>query len=212
MPIARMSIRSSRGIIFVMSERDIRAERLKKLKILKAAGMEAYPAETLRNTSNAEFTESFDTFEKSAKTIHVAGRVMSERGQGGIMFADLFDGTGRLQTVLQESEMDGGLFELFANAVDVGDFIEVSGLAFKTQRGQPSIKGLKWRMLAKSLLPIPDEWFGLKDEELILRQRYLDILLNPEVRAMFERRAKFWQVALQFYLSRGFLEVETPIL
>ncbi len=195
-----------------MSEADIRAERVKKIELLKAAGMEAYPADSHRDTSNAEALATFDELEKSGKKIKIGGRVMSRRGQGGIIFADLFDGTGRVQVVLQKSEMEPALHDLFTNAVDIGDFIEVSGTVFKTQRGERSLKVQKWRMLAKSLLPIPDEWFGLKDEELKLRQRYLDILLNEDIRTMFERRARFWQAARGFYLARGFLEVETPVL
>ena len=195
-----------------MSEQDIRAERLKKLDILKAAGMEAYPADSHRDTSNEGALAVFDDLEKSAKKIHLGGRVMSLRGQGGIMFADLFDGTGRMQLVLQKADIDEKMFDLFANAVDVGDFVEASGTMFKTKRGERSLKVEKWRMLAKSLLPMPAEHFGLKDEELVLRQRYLNILLDEEVRKMFVRRAKFWQSARDFYLSRGFLEVETPVL
>src|SRR3989344_5330339 len=195
-----------------MSEQDIRAERLKKLELLKDAGMEAYPEDSHRVTSNADALVGFDELEKSARKIHLGGRVMSLRGQGGIMFADLFDGTGRIQLVFQKADMDGKMFDLFANAVDIGDFVEASGTMFKTKRGERSLKVEKWRMLAKSLLPMPTEHFGLKDEELILRQRYLDILLNPEVRAMFLRRTKFWQAARDFYLARGFLEVESPIL
>jgi len=191
---------------------DIRAERLKKLELLKAAGMEAYPADSHRDVSNAEVLVAFDEFEKNGKKVHVGGRVMSKRGQGGIMFADLFDGTGRLQVVLQQSEMDEALFELFTGATDSGDFIEVSGTAFKTKRGEPSVQVQKWRMLAKSLLPIPTEHFGIKDEELRLRERYLDMLLSEDLRKVFERRARFWQAAREFYLSRGFLEVETPVL
>ncbi len=195
-----------------MSEQDIRDERLKKLEILKAAGMEAYPSDAHRDTSNAETIARFEDLEKSGDKVRLGGRIMSLRGQGGIVFVDLFDGTGRFQAVLQKAEMDEKLFDLFIAAVDMGDFVEVSGTAFKTKRGEPSLKAEKWRMLAKSLLPIPTEHFGLKDEELVLRQRYLDILLNEEVRAMFVRRAKFWQSARNFFVTRGFLEVETPIL
>ncbi len=195
-----------------MSESDIRAERQKKLEILKAAGMEAYPADSHRDTSNADAIAGFDELEKSGRKIHLGGRVMSLRGQGGITFVDIFDGTGRVQVVLQQEDMDGKAFELFASVVDAGDFIEVSGTVFKTKRGVSSLKVEKWRMLSKSLLPIPTEHFGIKDEELKLRERYLDILLNEDVRKMFGRRARFWQAVRGFYLSRGFLEVETPIL
>lgn len=193
-----------------MSESDIRSERLKKLELLQAAGMEAYPAKSNRDTSVVDFSTSFENLEASGKQVTLGGRLMSVRGQGGILFADLFDGTGRTQIVLQADA--GADTELFEKVVDAGDFIECAGTAFKTKRGQLSLKVLSWRMLAKSLLPIPTEHFGIKDEELRLRERYLDILLNTDVREMFERRSKFWKAIRDFYISRGFLEVETPVL
>jgi lysyl-tRNA synthetase class 2 len=186
----------------------IRDERLKKLEILREAGMDPYPVESLRTISNADF---LNAFEEGASAV-LAGRVMSRRGQGGIMFADLNDGTGKTQLVLQSDEMDAADFKLFADTVDIGDFVEAKGKGYTTKRGEKSLLVTSWKMLAKSLSPIPDQHFGLKDEELILRQRYLDILLNPEVRAMFERRAKFWQAIREFLLDRGFYEAETPVL
>ena len=211
-----------------MSESDIREERIKKLKALKAAGMESYPARSARDTTAADFLADFEEREKSGEQATLAGRIMSLRGQGGIMFVDLFDGsihgeqsrtttlttggTSKVQVVFQQSDMDEKLFSLFADAVDIGDFIEVAGIAYRTKRGEPSLKAASWRMLSKSLLPIPSEHFGLKDEEKRLRERDIDILTNPELRAMFERRSKFWQAARDFYRARGFLEVETPIL
>jgi lysyl-tRNA synthetase class II len=99
-----------------MSEQDIRAERLKKLELLKATGMEAYPAQSQRDTSNADVISEFDALESSAKKLTVGGRVMSIRGQGGIMFVTIFDGTAKLQVVFQKSEMDEALFDFFANA------------------------------------------------------------------------------------------------
>ena len=198
-----------------MSEQDIRAERLKKLELLKEAGMEAYPTSTARDASIADFLSVFKELETSGQQSVIAGRVMSLRGQGGITFVDLFDGTGKVQLVLQKSKSDEVTphrFQLFVDVVDMGDLIEAAGVAYVTKRGEQSLKVQEWKMLAKSLLPIPTEHFGIKDEELILRQRYLDILLNEDVRKMFERRARFWQAAREFYLSRGFLEVETPVL
>jgi len=195
-----------------MSEADIRADRLKKLELLKAAGVDAYPAQSGRNTAVSGFLAEFEKLEQGQPSLTMAGRIMAMRGQGGIVFADLFDGTARAQIVLQGSEMDAEKFKLFADAIDVGDFVEVVGVAFKTKRGEPSLKVSDWRILTKSLLPIPDEWFGLKDEEKILRERYLDILLNAETRAMIERRARFWQAIRSYYVARGFLEVETPVL
>ena len=198
-----------------MSERDIRNERLKKLKMLKDAGMDAYPARTGRDTSIDSFQAYFSDFEGSGKEATLAGRLMALRGQGGIMFGDLFDGTGRVQLVFQKDDLPAGGaadFDLFASAADKGDFIEATGVAYITKRGEKSLKVSAWKMLAKSLLPIPDEWFGLKDEEKILRERYLDILLNDDVRAMFMRRARFWNSMRYFLIERGFLEVETPVL
>lgn len=195
-----------------MSEADIRSERVKKLDLLKAAGMEAYPVSVAKDYSLVEVLARFEVLEQDAATITVVGRVMARRGQGGIVFADLFDGSARLQSVLQKDDMDAAAFELFTDTVDIGDFIQVTGTPFTTKRGERSIKVTGWTMAAKSLLPIPDEWFGLKDEEKILRERYLDILLNAEVRAMFERRSRFWNAARLFLIERGFIEVETPIL
>lgn len=191
---------------------DIRADRLKKLELLKLAGMEPYPATTEKDTEASEFISRFDNLEASATPVTLAGRIMSKRGQGGIMFVDLFDGTGKAQSVFQKGEMDDALIDLFANTADVGDFIQASGIAFKTQRGHQSLKVKEWKMLAKSLSPIPDQWYGLKDEEAILRQRYLDILLNEDVRQMFVRRTRFWEAMREFLKLRGFMEVETPVL
>jgi len=208
-----------------MSGEDIRAERLKKLEALKAAGMEAYPADTERTHTIAEFLESFDVLEKGGRQALLAGRLLALRGQGGIVFADVFDGTGRMQAVLQAAQMTGlrnpsndgftksvNIYELFEQAVDIGDFIQVTGTAFKTKRGERSLQVSDWQMLSKSLMPIPSEHYGIKDEETRLRLRSLDMLLDPQLRAMFVRRAKFWQAIREFLLARGFLEVETPAL
>ena len=195
-----------------MSEADIRALRLKKLDILKAAGMEAYPAAVSRTISVADFIARFDELAKSGKSETAAGRLMSLRGQGGIVFADIFDGSGKTQLVLQKGDVDEKLFQLWSEAIDIGDFVEATGVPYTTKRGEKSLKVSEWRMLAKSLLPIPAEHFGIKDEETRLRERELDILTNPELREMVMRRAKFWQAAREFYLTRSFLEVETPVL
>lgn len=191
---------------------DIRTERLKKLELLKEAGMEAYPARTGRDTSIADFVSSFASHEKEGGEKTLVGRIMSLRGQGGIAFADLFDGTGRVQAVLQKEDLGEQLFTLWTNVVDIGDFVEITGSAYTTKRGEKSIKARAWRMVAKSLMPIPSEWYGVKDDEKRLRERELDILLNENVRGMVERRSKFWAAIREFFTARGFIEVETPIL
>jgi len=195
-----------------MSESDIRDERLKKLQRLKDAGQSGYPISTARDAAIDEFLASFDDRAQKGTKTTLAGRVMALRGQGGIVFAPLFDGTARVQAVFQKAEMEEAVFALFSETVDVGDFVEVTGTAFTTKRGERSLQAREWKMLAKAILPIPDSWYGLKDEEKVLRERYLDMLANPDVRAMVERRSKFWRTVRDFYLARGFLEVETPVL
>jgi lysyl-tRNA synthetase class 2 len=118
-----------------------------------------------------------------------------------------------MQVVVQKGEMTDEDLDLFEKNVDIGDFVQVTGTPFKTKRGERSIQAADWKMAAKSLYcRFPDQWFGLKDEEKRLRERYLDLLLNPELRAMIERRAKFWRATRSFWSSADFLEVETPIL
>lgn len=193
-----------------MSEQDLREDRLKKLAILEDAAMPAYPARIERDTAVDDFLIRFELLETSGETVTLAGRLMALRGQGGISFCDLFDGTGRVQVVLQKDDMEG--FDLFASATDKGDFIQVTGKAYTTKRGEKSLKASAWKMVSKSILAIPDEWYGLKDEEKILRERYLDMLLNEGTRTMIMRRSRFWNSMRYFLIERGFLEVETPVL
>ena len=200
------------GIIGFMSEADIRAERLRKLDQLQRAGMEAYPARAEVSLSVAQLLENFATFSSNDEEVTIAGRIMALRGQGAIMFVDIFDGFARIQAVIQKGELEDSLLHLFANVVDIGDFIQVSGIPFITKRGEKSVQVGEWKMLSKSLLPLPSEHFGIKDEETRLRQRAIGILLDPDLRAMFERRSKFWQSIREFLLTRGFMEVETPAL
>ncbi len=176
-----------------MAEADIRAERLKKIDILQKAGMEAYPARSEGTMTLAQLLENFDTLSSNDEEVTIVGRVMALRGQGAIMFADLFDGstvlttgdTARIQTVVQKGEMDDVAMQLFSDTVDIGDFVQIMGVPFITKRGEKSVQAATWKMLSKSLLPLPSEHFGIKDEETRLRQRAIGILLDPELRAMF---------------------------
>lgn len=191
---------------------EIREERKRKIEILKEAGMEAYPALSFRTADNSSFLASFPELLSSGKQLVLAGRIMSLRNQGGIIFIDLFDGTARVQSILRKDDVEGPVFDLFLEAVDASDFIELSGTAFVTKRGVNSLLGSSWRMLAKSLRPVPDEWFGLKDEDERYRRRYIDMLLNPEVADLIRKRSVFWNTIRLFMLERGFVEVETPVL
>lgn len=191
---------------------ELRDERLKKIELLKAAGVDPYPARTSRTLSIKEFLQYFNQPVPSSREEVLAGRIVALRGQGGIMFADLFDGTERIQVVLQKEEMDEANFSLFASTVDAGDFIEVAGSAYVTKRGANSLLAASWKMLSKSIRPLPDAWYGLEDKELKLRHREVDLILNPELRETFVRRSKFWNTIRSFLISRGYIEVETPVL
>jgi lysyl-tRNA synthetase class 2 len=191
---------------------ELRAERLKKLTLLTEAGLLAYPARTKADLRVTEVLANFEAWSEAAKVLTLAGRVLSLRGQGGLIFCDLNDGTAKIQGLLKTDTLGEKALALFNDTVDLGDFIEVTGTLFTTKRGEQTIEVSAWTMLAKSLRPLPDKWHGLQDAEEKQRRRYLDILLNPEARELVEKRAKFWQTARDFFLKRNFLEVDTPIL
>lgn len=191
---------------------EIKAERLKKIETLRAAGVDPYPSRSGRTHALEKVRTSFADLETSQRVVTVAGRVRSLRGQGGIIFADLFDGTETMQVVLKREVLGDSSSDLFSEVVDASDFIEVSGTAFTTKRGEQSVLATAWKMLSKSLCPVPDQWFGLKDEDERYRKRYLDFLLNKNSRAIVEKRAKFWSAVRRFHETHDFLEVHTPIL
>jgi lysyl-tRNA synthetase class 2 len=191
---------------------ELRATRLQKLELLKKAGMNPYPSKVPRTFCLADAKASFAEYEKSGKEVSLAGRIMAIRGQGAILFAVLYDGKGKFQVVLKKDEIDKKLFKLFTDAVDIGDFISVTGTFFTTQRGEQSLQVKTWTIATKTLLPLPEKWHGIKDDDERYRKRYLDILMNEELRDLFIKKAKFWDVTRNFLKERGFLEVETPTL
>ena len=190
----------------------VRAERMVKIKQLKEAGMEAYPASTRRTHTVDNFLENHAVLLKNSEEIVLAGRVMSIREHGGSLFVDIFDGTVKAQIYFKKENLKENRFEQFILLVDTGDIIEVGGVAFTTKRGMPSLLGNSWRMLAKSLVPVPDQWFGIKDEDERFRKRYLDILLTKDLADRIRRRSVFWNAFREFLLERNFIEVETPVL
>ncbi|MES2953403.1 MAG: lysine--tRNA ligase [Patescibacteria group bacterium] len=200
-----------------MSLEDIRNERLKKLELLKERGIDPFPAESHRTHSIADALRDFESLSADKKKVTVAGRVMALREHGALAFADLDDGStpvgiARLQMYFKKDEMDPALFDLFLATADTGDFVEFTGVLLVTKRGAKSVQVESWRMLAKSLLPLPDSWYGLEDKELRLRARHLDMVLNPEIREMFMRKARFWNAIREFLTEKGYLEVETPAI
>lgn len=191
---------------------EIRSQRLEKLHRLAAAGMDPYPVTSNRTHDIATFLVDYLRLEETNSAVTLAGRIMSFREHGGAMFIDIFDGSGKVQAYLQKDVLGEESFDFFQKNVDTGDFVEFAGTAYTTKRGMQSIHVDSWRMLAKSLLPVPDQWFGLKDEDERYRKRYLDILLSEETANRIRRRSKFWNVMRSFLLERGYVEVETPAL
>ncbi len=196
------------------SLQELKDTRLEKIKIIKDYGMDPYPASVPRTHSLTQVKNSFEDLKETSQTesISVAGRVMAIRGQGAILFVVLKDGDTRFQTVLKKDVVEESLFNLFVEAVDMGDFISVTGSLFTTDRGENSLLISSWQMATKSLLPLPDKWHGLQDVEESYRKRYLDILMDEDVYQRFIIRSKVIKAIRSFLDEKGFLEIETPIL
>jgi len=193
---------------------ELRDARIKKIELLKEAGMNPYPLTVPKTHKIKEVKESFDKIapDSENENISIAGRVMVVRGQGAILFIVLQDGDERFQAVLKKDILEEKVFNLFVDTIDNGDFISVTGSLFVTQRGEQSILIKDWHMATKALLPLPDKWHGLQDVEEIYRKRYLDILMDKEVYSRFIIRSKIVKFIREFFDNKNFLEVETPIL
>lgn len=190
---------------------DILKERLKKKEALEKLGYDVYPARVKRTHLISEAVNSFAAFSKQKKKIFITGRVMGWRIQGGVAFADLQDGSGaKLQVVLKKDNL--GDFATLKNNLDIGDFLEVGGTLFKTQKGEKSIEAKNVKIIVKGLRPLPSVWHGLQDVEERFRKRYLDLLLNPQVKEKLINRSKIVEYLRSALDQEGFLEVETPIL
>ena len=191
---------------------EIRGERLKKLELLREKGVNPYPVSVSRDFPIAEALNDFSKLSKRRKAIHLAGRIMAIRGHGGSVFFDFSDGTGKIQGYIKKDEVGDESHNLFLETVDIGDFIEFAGSLFVTKKKEKTLKISKWKMLAKSLRPLPDKWHGLQDIEERFRKRYLDLLMSGEVKERFIARSKIISGIRGFLDENGYLEVETPIL
>ena len=193
----------------MLDEAQVRREKLQKLIEL---GINPYPADSARDTSCADALERFGDLMKRAETITLAGRVLTIRVHGGMMFADLSDGGEKIQIAFKEDHLDANTFKLFRDLIDPGDIVEATGKLFLTKkRDEKTLEVASWRILAKALLPLPEKWHGLQDVEARYRQRELDLICNPEVKQRFIVRSKLISSLRHFLDERGFLEVETPI-
>ena len=191
---------------------EIRKSRIKKLKAIEKAGLLAYPGQVKRTHSCSEALDNFSEFSKSEKEIALTGRLMSLRGHGGLIFANIQDGTAAIQILFKKDRLGEKGFQFFMENFDIGDFVEVRGILLTTQKGEKTLEAADFKMLTKSLLPLPEKWHGLQDVEERFRKRYLDLLFNKDVKKNFETRSKIIKEIRALLDSEGFLEVETPIL
>lgn len=184
-------------------------ERKKKLKAYSKVAS-AYPARVTRDMSISVAIEQFDILSEEKKSISLVGRITALRDQGKIIFCDLKDERGKIQVVLNEAELKD--FSLIQETLDMGDFLEVSGILFSTKRGEKSILPSRARIIGKSIRPIPSEWYGIEDIETRLRKRYLDLITHQEIRDLFIKKDIFWTTIRNFLKKEEFHEVETAVL
>ena len=184
--------------------------RREKLAELQAAGEDPFQLTRFDwDATSRQIKENFDAME--GKPVKVAGRLMSKRGMGKVSFCDLQDKDGRIQLYARQDEMDEAVYKKFKK-FDIGDIVGVDGEVFRTQRGEMSVRAKKITLLSKSLLPLPEKFHGLQDKELRYRQRYVDLMVNPDVKNNFLVRSKFIKHVRDFMDGRGYIEVETPVL
>ena len=184
--------------------------RRDKLAALQAAGKD--PFQQTKFTVSAHAQEIKDHFEEmEGQPVTIAGRLMSKRGMGKVSFCDLQDKSGRIQLYARKDEMDEADYNEFKK-YDIGDLVGVEGEVFRTQRGEMSVRCKQVTLLSKSLRPLPEKFHGLQDKELRYRQRYVDLIVNPESRRNFEIRSQLVSYLRSFLDGRGYLEVETPVL
>ncbi len=184
--------------------------RREKLAALRAEGRDPFQETRFDVSHHAQdIKDHFDELE--GQEVHVAGRLMSKRGMGKVSFCDLQDKSGRIQLYARKDEMDAEDYERFKK-YDIGDIVGVDGEVFRTQRGEMSVRAKKITLLSKSLRPLPEKFHGLTDKEARYRQRYVDLIINPESKRNFEIRSKFVAYLRRYLDSIGFMEVETPVL
>ena len=187
-----------------------RKVRREKLAALQAAGQDPFQQTHFDCTAtSAQIKAHFDEME--GQSVRVAGRLMSKRGMGKVSFCDLQDRDGRIQLYARQDEMDEAVYKQFKK-YDIGDIVGVDGEVFRTQRGEMSVRAKSITLLSKSLLPLPEKFHGLQDRELRYRQRYVDLIVNPDGKRNFVIRSQFIKHVRDFLDGRGYMEVETPVL
>jgi lysyl-tRNA synthetase class 2 len=189
---------------------EIRQNRIEKREKLQKLGLYPYPISIQRTHEIETILNDFDNFLE--KEIILVGRIKTMRTHGALTFFDFEDGTGKIQAMFAKDRLGENNYQFFLDNFDIGDFIEVKGFVFKTKRDEKTLEGKDFKMISKSLRPLPEKWHGLKDIEERYRKRYLDLIFSPETKKKFEIRSKTVKEIRNFLDNNGFLEVETPIL
>ncbi len=188
---------------------ELKKIRLEKLAELKAMGIDPFGRRFQRSVMASDLHNKYDEYEN--KIVTVAGRIMSKRRHGKAGFANLQDLSGDIQLYLRKDELGEDRYEIFKK-LDIGDILGIEGRVFTTQKGEISLHVTEMTYLSKSLNPLPEKWHGLKDVELRYRQRYVDLIVNPEVKEVFIKRSHIIKEIRRFLEEEGFLEVETPMM
>lgn len=184
--------------------------RRDKLKALQDAGKDPFQVNTSdRDILASEILERFEELEN--KDVCIAGRIMSKRGKGKVAFIDIHDRSGKMQIFAKHDDLGEDEYKTILK-YDIGDIIEVKGFVFRTKVGEISVHAKKITLLSKSLLPLPEKYHGLKDTDLRYRQRYVDLIMNPEVKDTFIKRSKIIKTIRSYLDNMGYIEVETPVL
>ncbi len=186
-------------------------QRLEKIERLKALGASAYAKNYARTHTAAQVNASFDALEASGEKVSVAGRMKTVRKMGKASFADIYDDSGKIQAYFKVDNLGEQKYEIF-KLIDIGDIIGVTGQVFKTRTGEITVVADDVTVLTKSLRELPEKFHGLRDVEIRYRQRYLDLIANPDVKKVFETRIGILRRAREFLHGRGFSEVETPMM
>ncbi|WP_027339574.1 lysine--tRNA ligase [Halonatronum saccharophilum] len=190
---------------------ELMVERRKKLAALEEAGVEAYSNDFRRDSIIEDLLDNFEEGSSDEEVFKVAGRIMALRDHGKSSFADIADMSGRIQVYVKKNKIGEEAYNLFTS-LNIGDHIGIEGSLFKTRSGEVTVRVQDFKLLSKSLRPLPEKWHGLKDVELRYRQRYVDLVVNPEVKEKFILRSRILHNIRRYLEDNGFLEVQTPLM
>ena len=195
-----------------MALEEIRDNRIKKLEKIKEAGQNPYPAKSNRTHKISEAILGFEKLANDKLEVILTGRIRLIRAHGGSAFLQIEDESGKFQIFAKRDELGEEKYKFLFDILDIGDFLEVNGTLFLTQKGEKTLLLKSYKILAKTFLPLPEKWHGLQDTEERFRKRYLDLIMNEDAREIFRKRGLFLDTIREFFKKNNFLEVETPIL